>query len=162
MNQVRQFLRSQSTMTLATYSQFDGPAAADLYYVVDDLLNVYFLSEPGARHARNLAADPRVAATVHPQAWDWREIKGVQLEGTCGPLDSPTERAAALVRYGVKYPFVNSPVVPGVKTFLQAALGRHVVYRITPRWLRWLDNSVDFGYKKEWVGQRGEWADTRG
>jgi uncharacterized protein YhbP (UPF0306 family) len=161
MNRVRQFLQSQSTLTLATVSPLNGPAAADLYFVADSSLNLYFLSEPQARHARNLAGDPRVAATVHPQAWDWTDIKGVQLEGVCLPLSAPAERAAALALYGRKFPFVNALSASGLKTFLQAALGRHTVYRITPDWIRWLDNRVAFGHKREWVQRDGEWVVLR-
>lgn len=158
MKDVRQFLQNQSTLTLATVSSQDGPAAADLYYVADDSLNLYFLSEPGARHARNLIADPRVAATIHPQTWDWKGIKGVQLEGICVPLEAPSERAAALARYGRKYPFVEAITASGLRSFLHTTLSRHGMYRITPQWLRWLDNSVAFGHKQEWVEQNGNWV----
>jgi uncharacterized protein YhbP (UPF0306 family) len=161
MNRVRQFLQGQSTLTLATLSPLDGPAAADLYFAADSSLNLYFLSEPAARHARNLAADPRVAATVHPQAWEWVDIKGVQLEGVCLPVNSAAERAAALALYGKKFAFVNALSASGLGTFLQAALGRHTVYCITPGWIRWLDNSVAFGHKEEWVQQDGEWVVLR-
>jgi uncharacterized protein YhbP (UPF0306 family) len=161
LNHVRQFLQAQSTLTLATLSPEDGPAAADLYFVADSSLNLYFLSEPKARHARNLAADPRVAATVHPQAWDWVDIKGVQLEGVCLPVSAAGERAAALALYGAKFAFVSTPSASGLGTFLAAALGRHTVYRITPGWIRWLDNSVAFGHKLEWVRQDGEWVVLR-
>ena len=158
MNRIRHFLQGQSTLTLATLSALNGPAAADLYFVADSSLNLYFLSEPQARHARNLAADPRVAATVHPEAWDWVDIRGVQLEGVCLPVSAPAERAAALALYGRKFAFVGAPSTSGLKTFLQAALGRHTVYRITPGWIRWLDNSVAFGHKQEWVQRDGEWV----
>jgi uncharacterized protein YhbP (UPF0306 family) len=161
MNRVRQFLQGQSTLTLATLSPHNGPAAADLYFVADSSLNLYFLSEPQARHARNLAADPRVAVTIHPEAWDWVDIRGVQLEGVCLPLTAPAERAAALALYGRKFAFLSAPSASGLKTFLQAALGRHILYCITPGWVRWLDNSVAFGHKQEWVQQDGEWAALR-
>ena len=138
MKAVRDLLRAHSTLTLATVSPEGDPAAADLYFVSDDLLNLYFLSEHGARHAQNIAHNPRVAATVHAQAWDWQAIQGVQLEGLCRPVSSPAGRAAALARYGRKFSFLQA---------FAGVLPRHTIFCITPDWIRWLDNSVAFGHK---------------
>jgi uncharacterized protein YhbP (UPF0306 family) len=97
-----------------------------------------------------------VSATIHAQAWDWQEIKGVQLEGVCQPVRTPKERAVALALYGRKFSFLFSP--SGAGALLTGALQRHTVYRISPHWIRWLDNSVAFGYKEEWRRQNGEWV----
>jgi hypothetical protein len=139
---VRQFLRSQSTLTLSTVGPDELPAAADLYFAADRQLVLYFISEADSRHARNLAHNPRVAATIHAQAWDWREIRGVQVEGVCQALTSPAGRARALALYGRKFSFLGA---------FAAVLTRHVVYQITPHWVRWLDNREAFGHKEELI-----------
>ncbi len=151
--QIRQFLLRQSTLTLGTVSQAGAPAAADLYFAADHVLNLFFVSEPGSRHAQNIAANAEVAATVHAPAWDWRDIKGVQLEGRCEALTGKAERVSALARYSRKFGFVSSLSAAKGASFL----ARHNVYRIVPHWIRWLDNRVAFAYRDEWVLEAGEW-----
>jgi uncharacterized protein YhbP (UPF0306 family) len=137
-----QFLTAQSTLTLATVGPDNRPAAADLYFAANDALDLFFLSEPGARHAQNIAGNPAIAATIHPAVWDWREIRGVQIEGTCRAITAPSERLAALALYGKKFSFLST---------FAAALGRHTVFCITPTWMRWVDNNQKFGFKEEWT-----------
>ncbi len=149
MNEIGEFLRSQSTLTLATVSPEGIPAAADLYYAADKALDLYFISDPATNHARYLAANPRVAGSIHAPSWHWREIRGVQFEGVCSAVRRPAERAAALAVFGQKFTFL---------TAFAAAVTWHTVYRITPHWLRWLDNSVAFAHKVEWVMQDRKWV----
>ena len=81
---LRDYLRRHAVMTLATTGP-EGAAAAAVFYACDgeDLL---FLSAPGTLHARNLVADPRVAATVQDDVEDWAQIQGVQLRGRASVL----------------------------------------------------------------------------
>lgn len=151
MEPLLEFMHQQSTLTLASTSPAGRPAAADLYFVTDKTLNLYFVSEPQTRHAQNLADNPQVAGTIHAPAWDWREIRGVQFTGICQALKSPAERAGALALYGRKFSFVHS---------FAAAITRHIVYRIDPQWIRWLDNSITFGHQREWERQGGAWISS--
>jgi uncharacterized protein YhbP (UPF0306 family) len=154
-NRVRDWLEGQSTLTLATVSATGAPAAADLYYAADHDLHIYFISEQGARHAAHIGSGAPVAATVHGQAWDWREIRGIQLEGDCRPVESTRERAAALALYGRKFTFLHT---------FAAVLPRHTLFVISPRWIRWLDNGAGFGAREEWAWEAGQWIsqDKRG
>ncbi len=147
---VRAFLAEHTTLTLATIGQSGAPQAADLYYVETESLTLYFVSVPGSRHAANVARDPRVAATIHADSTRWRDIRGVQLEGTCMRVTGP-ERAGAWARYSAKYPFVLADAA------LARALQKVDMYRISPDWLRWIDNSLGLGHNQEWVMADGEW-----
>lgn len=140
--QVGRFLEQQSTMTLATAGPDNSPFAADLYFVSNSDLDLFFISEPGARHAENISQNPNIAATIHGASWDWRDIKGLQLEGKCTKITNLAQRAEALRLYGQKFKFLPA---------FSAIITRHNVYQITPNWLRWVDNSVTFGYKQELV-----------
>lgn len=148
-NRISDWLARQSTLTVATVGPTGAPAAADLYFAADHDLQIYFISERGARHAAHIGSGAPVAATVHGQAWDWREIRGVQLEGHCRPVDSTRERAAALALYGRKFTFLHT---------FAAVLPRHTLFVITPRWIRWLDNAAGFGYRQEWTREDGAWV----
>ncbi len=130
--------------------------------MADNSFKLFFLSESGSRHADNIIRNPRVAATVHAQAWDWREIKGLQLEGECNKVDNKRERAAALVRYTQKFGFLRTLASTGGTGILSKAIDRHLVFQIEPYWFRWLDNSESFGFKQEWSLRDGVWVTGRG
>ena len=147
---VRDFLADQHTLTLATIGPDGEPQASDLYYAETGDLSLYFISVPGSRHAANVARDPRVAATIHADTTRWRDIRGVQLEGVCIHVTG-TERATAWTRYTAKFPFVLADAV------LARALRKVEIYRITPHWLRWVDNSAGLGHNQEWILADGEW-----
>lgn len=147
---VRAFLAEQHTLSLATVGPHGQPQAADLYYAETDELTLYFVSLPGSRHAANIARDPRVAVTIHADSVRWRDIRGVQLEGTCAPVTG-AERAGAYARYIAKFPFILADAA------LARALQKVDVYRITPHWLRWIDNSSGLGHNPEWIMADGQW-----
>jgi uncharacterized protein YhbP (UPF0306 family) len=147
---LRAFLAAQQTLTLATSGPGGTPQAADVYYAETDDLGLYFVSLPGSRHAANIARDPHVAATVHADSTRWRDIRGVQLEGTCARV-SAAERVAAYARYTAKFPFVLADAA------LARALQKVDMYHITPRWLRWIDNSLGLGHNREWILADNQW-----
>lgn len=138
------YIESHNTLTLAT-AQDGIPWATSLFYANDDF-TLYFLSEPGTRHAQYLAANARVAATIYEDYRNWREIRGIQLEGTCEVIRDPVGSARALLVYAKKYPFVGD--------FLRApqelgqALSKAKWYRIKPTWVRLIDNTRGFGWKQ--------------
>jgi len=142
--QVRAFLAERHILTLATVGPDGRPQAADLYYAEADDLTLYFVSAPSSRHVANLAPNPRVAATIHADSIQWRDIRGLQLEGTCTRV-AAAERADAWARYMAKFPFVLADAA------LARALQKVDVYRITPQWLRWIDNTARLGHNQEWV-----------
>ncbi len=144
LEQVRAFLQAHHTLTLATCGSQGEPQAADLYYVLLDGLQLGFISAASSRHIANIRRDPRVACTVHAVADEWHTIRGIQLEGTCAPLGG-WEGMRAWARYVARFPFVlrDAP--------LRAALRGMQLYVITPRWVRWIDNSVELGYKVEFT-----------
>ncbi len=150
LHQLRAFLAEHTTLTLATVGPDGEPQAADLYYAETDDLTLYFISAADSRHATNVARDPRVAATVHANAPHWRDIRGVQLEGMCARVVG-AGRAKAWARYTAKFPFVLTDAS------LAHALQRVEMYRITPHWLRWIDNTVGLGHNQEWLMADGRW-----
>ena len=98
------YLAAHRVMNLATCGP-DGPWVAAVFYVSDGF-NLYFVSSPLSRHGRNLELHPEVAATVNEDYPGWREIKGVQLEGTAGQV-AATEQAS--IRGPVSYTHLTLP-----------------------------------------------------
>jgi uncharacterized protein len=147
--QILSYLETHNTMTLAT-SAGDSPWAATVFYASDDL-RLYFFSSPESRHCQNLAANPQVAVTIQEDYKDWREIKGIQLEGKVVAVASVLEKAKAMTSYARKYPAV-------IKLFLDPASGvfykaflKVKFYRVVPERVFYIDNEQGFGKRQEWV-----------
>ena len=132
------YLAAHNVMTLATQSVW----AAAVFYA-NEGFDLYFVSSPASRHARDLAAEPRVAAAIHEDYRDWRAIQGIQLSGTVERLEG-TERDAALDCYRAKFGFLASAPVPVLE-----ALGKAACYRLTPAEVYFIDNTAGFGTRTQ-------------
>ena len=139
---LKQFLAGHTTLTLATLAEDGRPQAAPLFYAEMADLSLIFISEQKVRHSQNVARDSRIAATIYADGQQWQTIRGLQLEGTCVAL-SGNEAEAARAIYLAKYPFIAE------NKFLAGMLERVTFYKISPTWLRLIDNSRGFGYKEE-------------
>ncbi|RME78086.1 MAG: pyridoxamine 5'-phosphate oxidase [Chloroflexi bacterium] len=139
---IRQFLAEHTTLTLATVGEDGRPQAAALFYAETPALHLIFISEAKTRHSRNIASNPRIAATIQSDGQSWSEIQGLQLEGLCEPL-SGKDAARARQVYLDKFPFI------GQNKVLEMALSLVTFYRITPTWIRLIDNRRGFGHKEE-------------
>jgi uncharacterized protein YhbP (UPF0306 family) len=145
--QILQYLESHNTMTLATCAD-EVPWAATVFYASDDL-SLYFFSAPDSRHCQNLAVNARVAVTIQEDYKDWRQIKGVQLEGEVTLVDSVIEKAKALAVYARKYPdIIKLFTDPSSGAFYKAFL-KVKFYRITPEHAFFIDNAQGFGKRRE-------------
>ncbi|MFN2136240.1 MAG: pyridoxamine 5'-phosphate oxidase family protein [Candidatus Promineifilaceae bacterium] len=145
MNELRErvlaYLAQHRVLTLATCANNGVWAAAVFYASVD--LNLYFLSAPHTRHARDMAANPQVAGTIQEDYAQWLAIKGIQLEGTVKRLAGAAQEEA-ITQYLAKYPFIAEGDGDLVK-----ALERSGWYRLTPSRLYFIDNSRGLGHRDE-------------
>ncbi len=144
-DRVLAYLAAHNTLTLAS-AQAGSPWANALFYANEDF-TLYFVSDPKTRHAQHLKNNPRVAATVQDDQHDWRAIRGVQLEGACYEITNPVEAAHALTVYAAKYPFVGD-LLRAPKE-IGSAMVKARFHKITPRWIRLIDNTRGFGFKEE-------------
>jgi uncharacterized protein YhbP (UPF0306 family) len=144
------FLAAQTTLTLGTINSDGSPYLSDLFYAHDSALVFYFLSDPHTRHAQNLTRTPQVSVTVHQTVKDWQTIRGVQMIGEVRHINHVQERAHAFEIYIAKFPFVREWLA-SVDALEQKhpLFGVIELYKITPRWLRWIDNTQGFGHKEE-------------
>ena len=71
----------------------------------------------------------------------WHNIKGLQMRGEARLVESDAEWDTAWVRYQVKFPFVR---------VLKAVVAKNQLYVFVVNWIRLVDNSQGFGFKKEW------------
>lgn len=135
------YVAGHNVMTLATHGP-EGVWAAAVFYASEGF-QLIFLSAGHTRHARNMAASPRVAATIQEDYADWSAIQGIQLEGAVRLLAGP-ERAAAVALYADKFQFLKQPVAA-----IEKALAGVNWYRLTAERVYFVDNSRGFGHRDE-------------
>ena len=138
------YLQHHRVLNLATFGP-EGIWAAAVFYV-NDGFTLYFLSAPTSRHSRNIENTLRVAATIQDEYSDWREIKGIQLEGEAVRITGP-EQAAAVLRYGLKFPIIAN--LASAPHEIVTAFERVAWYRILPTLLFFIDNSQGLGHRDE-------------
>ncbi len=137
---VSALLRKHTTLTIATVDREAWPQAADVFYVNDDALRLYFVSGEKSRHSLNLARVSRVAVTIHNETWDWRDIQGVQIEGEARAITDPDERDRAWSLFRAKFPFVADFVDQIVRSSF---------YVVVPKWVRLVDNTRGLDHREE-------------
>lgn len=139
---IKQFLAQHTTLTLATLAEDGRPQAAPLFFAELDDLSLIFISERRVGHSQNIERDPRVALAIYADGQQWQTIQGVQGEGVCFPLEGEAAEAAHAA-YLAKYPFIAQD------KSLAAMVDRVTFYKISPTWLRLINNSRGFGHKEE-------------
>ena len=138
------FLAANHVVSLATLGA-SGPHATSLFYACDGLALVW-VSEPDTRHSLEIAADPRVAATVAPDYSDFMAIQGVQIAGTARRIVAADERMRHLAQLEARYPFLGQLAAGPLE--LRQAYARTAVYRLQPARIVLIDNSKGFGHKE--------------
>lgn len=145
--QILNYMETHNTMTLGT-CQGDLPWAATVFYASEEL-RLYFFSAPDSRHCANLAANPRVALTIQEDYRDWREIKGIQIEGKVVSVDSVLERTKAMAIYAGKYPEIIKIFANPASGALYRAFLKVKFYCVIPERVLYIDNEQGFGKREE-------------
>ena len=147
--QILDYLQSHNTMTLAT-SASDIPWAATVFYASEEM-RLYFFSAPDSRHCQNLSANPRVAVTIQEDYKDWREIKGIQLEGQVALVDGVFEKGKAMIIYARKYPDVMKLFTDPDSGIFHKAFLKVKFYCVVPERIYYIDNAQGFGKRQELI-----------
>jgi uncharacterized protein YhbP (UPF0306 family) len=143
--EILEYLKQHSTVVLSS-SAGEVPWAAAVFYV-SDRFDLYFFSGPDSRHSRDFAVNPRAAAAVNGHYWEWKEISGLQMEGTVEMITSKVQKGKALALYLKKYPFVKQFFDDPGSISLSAVqkVGAVEFYKFAPTLIYYLDNSKGFG-----------------
>jgi|SRR3990172_2423026 len=134
-------LSETRALTLATLDPDGRPRATPLFFAFDEQAALIFLSDRETQHCRNLKRDPSVAAALYPEVSDWHELRGLQIQGVASVVPV-ADRGSALSLYTARFAFVGA---------LAEVVARSEVYRLSPTWVRLVDNRQRFGYKREWT-----------
>ena len=137
---VARLLQQQSTLALATTSADGTPRIAPLFYLTGDALRLFWFSSAASRHSRNLKRDPAAAVAIYRPTQQWREISGVQMRGSVSVVRDRARRSAIAAAYSAHFQ---------LGTAFQAVQARSRLYEFQPSWIRYLNNSIRFGYRFE-------------
>jgi len=141
---ISRYLARHTTLSLATC--YDGrPWSTDLFYASDEGCQLYFVSSVTTLHSKHIAANPRVSVSISRQCSDWKEIKGLQLDGVASVV-SEAEHDWVTEMYLTKFPALKKlhKASEILRIFRESSF-----YRISPEWIRLIDNSKKFKHKDE-------------
>jgi uncharacterized protein YhbP (UPF0306 family) len=140
------YLAGHTTLSLATCHN-NQPWATDLFYASDDDCRLYFVSSGKTRHCQHIAANPHVSVSISGEVNSWEKIKGRQLDGVAGVVPDP-ERDRVAETYLAKFPELRKlhKASEILRSFWESSF-----YRISPRWIRLIDNSKGFRHKDEMI-----------
>lgn len=120
------YLRDDTARTMQLATVQDGrPWVATVYFVVNDELNVYWLSWPERRHSRELAVHEQVAAAIVLKSDP--PVVGVQVEGVAEQVDDPAQVRHIMGQYDAKYHQGGQ-----FADIFAAGKNHHVLYRLIP------------------------------
>ncbi len=137
---IREFLETQSTVALGTVDAEGQPESAPVFYVSDDQFNLYWLSATHVNHSMNISERKQVAGSIYPTTWQWQEIVGLQMKGEARVISDDRIREQILQLYLRKFRLPPT---------FDSAIAASTLYVFRPSWVRWVNNSVEFGYKAE-------------
>jgi uncharacterized protein YhbP (UPF0306 family) len=139
------YLREHNTATIATVGP-DGPWAAAVFYVNEDL-DLWWLSKPGARHSINLARDPRAAVTIQEDYGSRAAVQGVQMEGVVTEVRLPALAAGAMRLYVAKHAAAGELSRSPLE--IATALTSTRAYHFEPTRAYFIDNTRGSGRREE-------------
>lgn len=122
----KQYLQGDAkTLQLATV-RGGKPWIATVYFVVDDELNIYWLSWPERRHSREIAENSAVAGAVVIKAD--QPVIGVQLAGVVSEVTDDKTIESVMKLYVAKYDQGHK-----FREAVAAGTNKHHMYKLTPR-----------------------------
>lgn len=139
-DRIRDLLRGCSTLALATADRNGAPQSTPLFFVMDEAMRLYWFSSRRSLHSCNLAACGEASVAVFHETDHWRQIRGVQMRGIASIVEDRERRREAVRSYCERF---------ALGEFFAAAIRRSALYCFTPYWVRYIDNTLRFGYKFE-------------
>lgn len=137
---VKEVFAETHLMSLAT-SDAEGLWVADVLFVFDDELTIYWMSSPDARHSRAIGQGAGVAGTITASVAGKVPNFGLQFSGTAEKIKGPRYDLA------VKHYEKRGRVAPAED---EDVLKGRSWYQLTPASL-WLIDEANFGYERQEV-----------
>jgi uncharacterized protein YhbP (UPF0306 family) len=138
---------TQKTLVLATADP--DPWAAPVYYVYQ-LRRFCFFSASDSRHVTAALASDRCAASVCRDSDNWREIEGLQMDGTLGRIPVGAEALQVFRVYLEKFPAVREFFANAAFDFAQFTQRfRTQLFAFVPQRVFYVNNQAGLGQRRE-------------
>lgn len=133
---VLEVLENAHLLTIATTDSI-GLWAADVVFVHDDNLAIYWMSHEGTRHSKAIENNPNVAGTITVSTASGQPSFGIQISGEANKVDGPRYDLAVkhLPKRGYPVPKEDDDVLMGGSW-----------YMLTPTKIQLVD-FANFGYE---------------
>jgi len=138
---IRRILRENVLCSMSTIGPRKRPHINTAYFCYSPSMEIFFLSDAGSAHCRNLDRSPSMAMAVFRSTQTWGgSDRGLQLFGTCHRAFGPLARRAAGI-YGKRFPRYSRIVesTSGPEKRAADQLRSYTFYRFVPRTVKILD-----------------------
>jgi len=136
------FLNSHRMMAIASFDK--DVWITNVFYGINTELKIYFISNDGTRHSKQIMKNPKVAFSV---AWfnpsDHSDRKGVQGQGICRKAKSDTEIKEGVGLHNKHFPEFASRITFG---WAKSSKNNSGVWVIKPKLIKYWDDRL---YGKE-------------
>ncbi len=137
--QIDEYLKTQRLMSVATFGDF--PWIANLYYVHDSDLNLYFLSKQWREHCQAIEKNSKVAVAIADSSQPiYKPQKGLQIWGTARPVNILTQLEWMFKMWNKLIAGNQGEKLADPKKFLEA--GTSKVYKITPQRIKFFNTEL--------------------
>jgi len=134
------YLDNHRHCALATVTP-EGRAHVSTVSYVNRALEIYLMTDPSSRKAKNIESCPNIAMAVTEDYLDWDDIRGIHLSGTVEWIKDETELKKAQNMFAEKFPQVHKYLgTYGVTIDIIPFL------KITPEKIDYLDYSKGFNH----------------
>jgi uncharacterized protein YhbP (UPF0306 family) len=142
-----QLIQTQKTLVLATADPEPWPAP--VYYEYQKQ-RFFFFSGADSRHVTAAFSSGRCSGAVFKDSDDWREIEGLQMEGSLEKVRFGVEANRVFAAYVKRFPTVKSFFVEAVFDFAQFAQRFNArLYAFAPKRVFYVNNQIGFGKRRE-------------
>jgi uncharacterized protein YhbP (UPF0306 family) len=129
--EARRLLDASTLCAIATVSPGNRAHVNTAYFAWSREFELVWLSQPAARHSRNLRANPAAAIAVYDSSQSWEKPdRGIQLFGSAREVAAPAARPAERV-YARRFP-----------ESAQADLSPYRFYRFRPSRMKLFDEAA--------------------
>jgi general stress protein 26 len=133
------YFSTQRLMSVATFAE--NPWIANVYYVHDEDLNLYFLSKPWREHCEALKVNNNVAVAIVDSTQPIYEVqKGIQLWGTASEMNNITKLKWMFSMWNKLIAGEKGEKLLDPKSFLDA--GKSKVYKIEPKRIKFFNTEL--------------------
>ncbi len=134
--EIDEYLKTQRLMSVATYGEY--PWIANVYYVHDSDLNLYFLSKHWREHCKAIELNSKVAVAIADSSQPiYKPQIGLQISGTAAQVNIISSLKWMFKMWNKLIAGEKGEKLSDPKKFLDAGLSK--VYKITPRRIKFFN-----------------------